>query len=127
MRISSNNSLTTQIATSNASESFMVLEKPSSPIHPTSRGIPRERAHKYDIGLYFDCVHGMSDGEKFQLINNVWKPSPNYEFPLTNKRKFSIEWLHLYPSLLQILRWCILFIFCFVWACLAVHKSTKNS
>ena len=37
MRISSNNSLTTQIVTSNASESFaVVLEKPSSPMHPTS-------------------------------------------------------------------------------------------
>ena len=34
--ISSNNSLTTQIVTSNASERFvMVLEKPSSPMHPT--------------------------------------------------------------------------------------------
>ena len=100
MRISSNNSLTTQIVTSNASESFaMVLEKTSSPMNPTStskesvikttRGIPREQAHKYNTGLYFDRVHEMSDDEKFELINNVWKPLPNYEFPLTNKRKFS--------------------------------------
>ena len=70
----------------------------------------------------------MSDDDKFKLINNVWKPPPNYEFPLTNKRKFSYEWLRLYPSLCYSRyldgAFCLS---CVLFGRWAVHKSTLKN
>ena len=67
----------------------------------------------------------MSDDEKFELINNVWKPPLSYEFPLTNKRKFPYEWLRLCTSLCYSRyldgSFCLS---CVLFGRLAVHKST---
>ena len=37
--------------------------------------------HKYDIGLFFDKIHLMSDDGKFDHVTNVWKPPADYNFP----------------------------------------------
>lgn len=36
-----------------------------------------------DIGLHFDDIHKLSEGEKFNFIKNLWKPDSAYEFPKT--------------------------------------------
>ncbi|CAB3995989.1 Hypothetical predicted protein [Paramuricea clavata] len=48
-----------------------------------------------DIGR-FVSVAGIDDDTKFNLINNHWKPPPDFNFPSseTSRRKFCASWLH---------------------------------
>ena len=49
--------------------------------------------NKYDVGNYLDiATRSLSNTEIFDLINNVFVPDSKYNFPLTNKRKFKINW-----------------------------------
>ena len=70
---------------------------------PTSKilqpKVPTEKAHKYDIGLYVSEIENMSEEDVYDLIKNVWVPPGDYEFPYTKSRKFSQDWLRLFPYL----------------------------
>ena len=80
---------------------------------PTSKSlqpkVPIEKAHKYDIGLYVSKIESMSEEDVYDLIQNVWVPTDDYEFPYTKSRKYSQDWLRLY-------RWCFLSSMCFTWS-----------
>ena len=60
-----------------------------------------------DIGLFYDKINQMSDAEKFDLLQNVWKPQqdfPDKKFPSKletggKTRKFCYNWLLTYPWL----------------------------
>ena len=41
----------------------------------------------------------MSEEDVYDLIKNVWVPPDDYEFPYTKSRKFSQDWLRLFPYL----------------------------
>ena len=54
----------------------------------------------FDIGLHYNNIKDLSDLEKFDLLNNVWKPSEKFKFPCNaNSRKFQLKWLQQFPWL----------------------------
>ena len=58
----------------------------------------------HDIGLYLPKIESMTDQEKFDLIQNVWKPSKEFVFPETiepmgRKRRFQYKHLQQYSWL----------------------------
>ena len=70
---------------------------------PTSKSlqskVPIGKTHKYNIGLYVSKIESMSEEDGYDLIKNVWVPPDDYEFPYTKSRKFSEDWLRLFPYL----------------------------
>ena len=71
------------------------------------RGLPiysRDEVDKYDIGLHYMNSRSMNDNEIYELIQNVWKPSPTFRFPITieaqsRKRCFQYNYLQQYSWL----------------------------
>ena len=85
-----------------------------------------------DIGLYYDCVDELTEDEKYDLMQNVWIPPQDFEFPLTlessgRRRGFSRKHLKDY-------KWLVYSKYldgCFCIACVLfgrrteMHNSTK--
>ena len=75
------------------------------------------KAHKYNIGLYVSKIESMSEEDIYDLTKNAWVPPDYYEFPYTKSRKFSQDWLRLFPyicySISLLSRWCFLSSMCY--------------
>ena len=85
---------------SNVSNINLTLHvQPVSEEQPLCKVAKIDNIHKYDIGLYIDRIEGLSDNEKYDLVQNVWVPSANFEYPFTNGRRFNSEWLTLFNGL----------------------------
>ena len=83
--------------------------------------------YKYDIGLFFDKIHLMSDNEKFDHITNVWKPSAYFNFRETKKRgNVPINGLIFFqPCATQSILFC--FVCVVVFGRSAYHNSTFHA
>lgn len=53
----------------------------------------------FDVATFREKRKGMSDGEIYNLIVNVYRPDENFEFPKTNGRSFRYDWLERYEWL----------------------------
>ena len=73
-----------------------------------ARGNPicrKEDCSRFDLGLVYKEISRYSDlAEKFEFIQNVWKPDPHFKFPqneeFRKQRKFRQDWLIRYPWLI---------------------------
>ena len=85
-----------------------------------ARGNPicrKEDCSRFDLGLVYKEISRYSDlAEKFEFIQNVWKPDPHFKFPqdeeFRKQRQFREDRLIRYPWLIysiQISRWCCCF------------------
>lgn len=56
---------------------------------------------KYDVATYYLKAPNLTDGDRKDLITNVFIPGEHYKFPKhkTNSRSFKFEWLKQYPWL----------------------------
>ena len=71
------------------------------------RGEPvlaREDCSPFDIGLVYESIGRFSDAQKFQFIQNLWKPDAKFNFPKSIEscgklRKFQYGWLLDHPWL----------------------------
>ena len=95
---------------------------------PTSKSlqpkVPMEKTHKYDIGLYVSKIENMSEEDVYDLIKNVWEPPDDYEFPYTKSRKFSQDWLRLFPYLCYPSISMVLFVF-HVFYLVVIHSKHR--
>ena len=71
-----------------------------------TRGKPVEdkaNCSPFDLGVLFEELHQFSDQQKFELINNVWRPGSTFLFPKTKEsgrnRRFNSSWLQDFPWL----------------------------
>ena len=60
--------------------------------------VPKEDCSPFDIGLVISTISKASNSEKYRFINNVWKPTLDYDFPASVEtrgklRKCRHEWL----------------------------------
>ena len=56
--------------------------------------IQQRPSHANDIGNHYNLVNSMFDGQKYDLLCNVWKPSIGFNFPPSSSgRRFQIKWL----------------------------------
>ena len=57
----------------------------------------------YDIGSFHDKCDQLNDAEKFDVVQNLWKPDEKFIFPIRvickKTRKFNLSWLSLFPWL----------------------------
>ena len=66
-----------------------------------ARGDPvvrKEECSPFDIGLVISTISKASNAEKYNFINNVWKPTLDFSFPASIEtgaklRKCRHEWL----------------------------------
>ena len=69
--------------------------------------MPLSEANIYDIGRYINSASPLSNYDKLRLIENIWKPSSAYNFPVTlegkegnrKEKKFLPKWLTEYTWL----------------------------
>ena len=66
--------------------------------------VPKEDCSPFDIGLVISTISKASNSEKYRFINNVWKPTLDYDFPASVEtrgklRKCRHEWLVRYTWL----------------------------
>lgn len=56
---------------------------------------------KYDVATYYLKAPNLTDGDRKDLMKNVFIPGEHYKFPKhkTNSRSFKFEWLKQYPWL----------------------------
>ncbi|XP_065064865.1 52 kDa repressor of the inhibitor of the protein kinase-like [Rhopilema esculentum] len=53
-----------------------------------------------DIGNFYQSCSSLCDQEKYDLLNNIWKPGKDFHFPVNSLgRRFQHSWLQRYPWL----------------------------
>ena len=61
------------------------------------------QGHSCDIGSFYDKVSSLTDPQIYDLLKNIWKPSPQYVYPIHysygKNRKFNSAWLQKFPWL----------------------------
>ena len=96
-------------------------------------GLPKKgkaNTPRYDIGLHYKDIHKMSENQLFDLVQNVWTPEKEYDFPLSTEgkkqRKFQYNWLEAYPWLTysQYLDGCFC-LPCLLFGSRSGHNSSK--
>ena len=87
-------------STVSASSSGKVVANDTSKHDDNSGTKSTEQATaKKDIGHYYNKVDQLGNSEKYDLMENVWKPLPSHRFPVkvesgAQKRKFNLNWLN---------------------------------
>jgi hypothetical protein len=72
------------------------IGKAGDEVIETKHGVSR---YPNDIGNYVN-KSAFTDQEKYNILCNVWKPPPEYQFPINaNGRRFRYEWLRIFPWL----------------------------
>ena len=55
---------------------------------------------RFDIGNFLNSANKLTDFEKYELLEKVWKPEKSFLFPVNDKkRKFNQTWLDSFPWL----------------------------
>ena len=75
-----------------------------------ARGLPvksPDECNAKDIGLHFDKISAMNDEEKYDLLKNVWRPPPDYDFPrhVEFNRHWRVNKDYFNPSSQEYLPW----------------------
>ena len=53
-----------------------------------------------DIGMYYKIARTLTDSQKYDMLCHVWKPSPDFAFPISSSgRRFQIRWMEEFPWL----------------------------
>lgn len=104
------------------------FSKTPIPEHPINNA-QELSAYNNDIANYYRAVSTLTDGQKYDLLYHVWKPSTNCTFPPNSSgRRFQTKWLEELPwlcySALLDGAFCIN---CILFRCESAHNALKLS